>query len=215
MKNKICNNASSRLFSLIAVAAIVFCKGIVEGQQANSLTNQPVEEAVIALIDLHSHAHAPDVDFRKSIIGFTEHRQQVVQSLLKIFNNSTYSPSSTPKCYSAYFLGIMRAEGAADSLAAQIGIQAQAHGMSDPLCGYEPAANALIAIGNPAIPAVIRNLAESGDAQVREISLRVLKRIDDDLDITQLRLEKALKKETDGAKQARLQAALKALADLK
>ena len=75
--------------------------------------------------------------------------------------------------------------------------------------------HALIKIGNPSIPAVIRNLAESDDAKVRELSLTALYHIDGDKDITQLRLQKALKAEKDLQKQARLQAALKSLSEIK
>jgi hypothetical protein len=74
---------------------------------------------------------------------------------------------------------------------------------------------ALIEIGNPSTPAVIRNLADSDDPKVRELSLRVLTRIDNDKDISQLRLQKVLKAETDPKKQARLKAALNALAEMK
>jgi hypothetical protein len=72
--------------------------------------------------------------------------------------------------------------------------------------------DALIAIGNPSIPAMIRNLADSDDARVRELSLQVLTRIDGDKDISKLRLQRALKTGKDSQKQARLQAALKSLA---
>jgi len=77
------------------------------------------------------------------------------------------------------------------------------------------AVDALIKIGNPSIPAMMRNLAESDDAKARELSLQVLTRIDGDKDISQLRLQKTLKAETDSTKQTRLQAALKSLAELK
>jgi HEAT repeat protein len=76
------------------------------------------------------------------------------------------------------------------------------------------AMKALIKIGTPAIPAVIKNLAESNDAEVRKLSLEVLCRIEGDNDIVQLRLQKALAAEKDLQRQARLQAALKALAEL-
>jgi hypothetical protein len=70
---------------------------------------------------------------------------------------------------------------------------------------------ALIKIGNPSIPAVMKNLAESDDAKVRALSLQVIERIDKDKDISALRLQKAIKAETDAQKQSRLQVALKAL----
>jgi hypothetical protein len=66
-------------------------------------------------------------------------------------------------------------------------------------------------IGNPSIPAVIGNLEQSDDVKVRELSLAVLNYIDNDKDITQLRLQKALAAQNDGQKMMRLQGALKAL----
>jgi hypothetical protein len=74
--------------------------------------------------------------------------------------------------------------------------------------------DALVAIGNPSISAVIRNLTESDDTKVRELSLQVLTRIDSDKNISQLRLQRALKAEKDSQKQVRLQAALKSLANV-
>jgi hypothetical protein len=71
------------------------------------------------------------------------------------------------------------------------------------------------AIGSPAIPAVIRNLADSDDSRTRRISMRVLISIDGDKDIVQLRLQKALAAEKDLQKQTRLQAALHSLAESK
>jgi hypothetical protein len=71
--------------------------------------------------------------------------------------------------------------------------------------------SALMRIGNPSIPAVIGNLEQSDDVKVRELSLAVLNYIDNDKDITQLRLQKALAAQNDGQKMMRLQGALKAL----
>jgi len=82
------------------------------------------------------------------------------------------------------------------------------------ISGY-PAMDALVKIGNPSIPAVIRNLEESEDAKVRELSLKVLYRIEGDKDIVQLRLQKALEVQQDSKKKARLQTALQALLDPK
>ena len=142
------------------------------------------------------------------------HRLRTIQALLRIFSDSKAYPDA--KCCAAAYLGMMRASEAADSLAANIALQPpfDPHfAVSGPPFGYNPVIDALVAIGNPSIPAVIRNLAESDDAKVRELSLQVLTRIDGDKDIAQLRLQKALKAEKDSQKQARLQVALKSLGE--
>jgi HEAT repeat protein len=72
---------------------------------------------------------------------------------------------------------------------------------------------ALVAIGTPSIPAVIRNLENSDDAKVRQPSLNVLVRIEGDKDVVQLRLQKALDAQSDTTKKARLQLALKSLTE--
>ena len=78
-----------------------------------------------------------------------------------------------------------------------------------------PAMDALVKIGSPSIPALIRNLAGSDNANVRELSLRALNQIDGDKDIVQLRLQKAMNAQIDSARKARLRSAQKSLATLK
>jgi hypothetical protein len=154
--------------------------------------------------------------FQIVAIDFTAERGKLITKLLEILKN----PQSTnfDQCAAAYYLGEMRAPQAADILAAQITLKLDfkhldLNGL--PVMPTDFAQEALIKIGNPSIPAVIRNLAESDDAKARELSLLVLYRIEGDKDIVQLRLQKALKTEADSQKQTRLQSAIKALADLK
>jgi hypothetical protein len=128
--------------------------------------------------------------------------------------------SNLNQCASAYYLGEIRNPESANALADLISLRLDVSkinliGLPEILqkIGEYPAMNALIKIGNPSIPAVIRNLAESDDAKVRELSLKILYRIDGDKDIVKLRLQKALAAQKDSQKQARLQSALKALAE--
>lgn len=116
----------------------------------------------------------------------------------------------------AKVLGQNKSETAAASLAKKIGLDVQGRSLMTLITDEEvhPISTALVKIGIPSIPAVIRNLAESDDAKVRELSLEVLYRIERDKDIVQLRLQKALAAEKDLQKQARLQSALKALAEI-
>ncbi len=78
--------------------------------------------------------------------------------------------------------------------------------------GKYPAVEALIKIGDPAIAYVLRNLQESNDAKVRELSMRVIYHIDrKDKGFVRLHLEKALAVQDNTEKKARLQTALRFL----
>jgi len=127
------------------------------------------------------------------------------------------SGDENEKSYAAYLLGEYRFSQAAKTLAINIlwedKVRPNTERGSEWFWDHYPAMEALIKIGNPSIPAVIRNLAGSDDVKVRELSLKVLYHIEGDKDIVQLRLQKALTAEKDLQKQARLQSALKALAE--
>lgn len=145
-------------------------------------------------------------------------REQTISSLLKIFNDP--NSNTAKKLYAAYYLGALHASEATDSLADQItlapsGIVGGSLHVTESPWMHASAANALMAIGAPSIRALTRNLAQSDDAKIRELSLQVLARIDGDKDISQLRLQKAVKAESDPQKHARLEAALKSLSESK
>jgi hypothetical protein len=182
--------------------------------QTESDSAKPLDEKITAAINAIKDGNAPQTDFKKLFDDEYNHRKQMTQELIKRLNDP--ASDNLAKCYAAYFLGVLHATEAADSLATQITISAPRNGhLSDMEAPWnnEPAAQALRMIGVPAIPALIRNLAESDDAKTRETSLRILKIIEGDKDVVRLRLQKALKAEKDSQKQARLQAALKSLAN--
>ena len=133
--------------------------------------------------------------------------------LLEIFNDP--KSSRLNKCAAAYHLGELRAPEAADALAANIKLNLGQTIVThlSPLM-HTPVVDALVKIGNPVIPSVTRNLEESDDVQVRDLSLKVLYRIDGDKDIVQLRLQKILNAQKDSQKQARLQSGLKTLGEM-
>ena len=124
------------------------------------------------------------------------------------------SNDTAVRSYAAFFLMDYRFPQAADKLALNITLPNTTHSK---LQGREwlqdkyPAMEALVKIGSPCLPAVIRNLAESDDVKTRELSLKVVYRVDGDKDIARLRLQKAVQAEKDPQKQARLQQAVKAL----
>jgi HEAT repeat protein len=161
--------------------------------------------------DIIASAQAKNLDIFNAVSsGFIAERARLNNELLNIFKNPK---SSNPnRCAAAFYLGEMRSPNAVDALAPEIMLHLNGVSIDEiPMIMGNPVADALVKIGNPSIPAVIRNLAESDDVQVRKLSLQVLYRIDGDKDISQLRLQKALKVEKDSQKQARLRVALKAL----
>jgi hypothetical protein len=147
-----------------------------------------------------------------TVRAFADERRQLIVELINIFQNT--NTLNFNRCNCAYYLGEMRASEAADSLASMITLKFDySHVLVQgiPVDSDDPVFNALIKIGSPAIPAIIRNLAENDDPKVRELSLKALYQIDGDKDIVRLRTQKALKTETQTHQQARLQSALDAL----
>ena len=144
-------------------------------------------------------------------------RPYIIKELLAIFNDP--KSADVVRAYAAYRLGVLHSTEASDSLAARITFNLVPGGslyVQESPWWHEPAASALIAIGVPAAPAVIRNLAESDDQAIRSKSVQVLIGIEGgDKDIAALRLQKALNPENDLKRRERLQSALKELAELK
>ncbi len=141
--------------------------------------------------------------------------KKLIKQLLVVLKNP--QSSKFKKCAAAFYLGELRVhelrmdeaiDMLADNITLNLGARVQGSftGLEGPV-----AYKALIRIGTPAFPSMIRNLAESDEAGVRELSLQAIVQIDNDRDISQLRLQKALKTETDAKKKARLNVALKTL----
>jgi HEAT repeat protein len=168
-------------------------------------------------------SHTNDVySFKKVSDQFDVERKRVGVELLKVLTDSDSSNfhSNLNQCVAAYYLGEIRCVDSARILADHITLQLdvsriQIIGLINLEKLKSPALDALIKIGTPAIPALVQHLQESDDVKVREFLLKALYQIEGDRDIVQLRLEKALKAEKDSQKQARLQLALKALAQMK
>jgi hypothetical protein len=173
----------------------------------------------ISFGDLISSAQTNNVYFLNQVANsFEAGHSRVTSELLSILRSKKIS--NLNQCASAYYLGEIRNPESASVLGDFILLRLDVTkinlmGLPEILrkIGEYPAMNALIKIGTPSIPAMIRNLAESDDVKVNELSLNVLYRIEGDKDIVQLRLQKALAAEKDSQKQARLQSALKALAE--
>ena len=70
-----------------------------------------------------------------------------------------------------------------------------------------PCVGALIEIGKPAVSPMIKNLETSEDEKVRELSARVIRYVEGP-EIGRIVIEKAIEKQTDSRKKAKLEAAL-------
>ncbi|MDR3378193.1 MAG: hypothetical protein P4M10_05865 [Verrucomicrobiae bacterium] len=144
---------------------------------------------------------------------YHDEKTQLIANLINIVADA--SASKLNHGMAAYYLGDLRAVEASDILARNItlylGMETTALYQGLPLVSGLVARDALIKVGSPSIPALVRNLTESDDAKVNDLSLQVLVKIEGDKDIVRLRLQKALAAETNADKQARLKAALKLL----
>lgn len=211
---------------LILLVAGVFMSSHVYGVEVDKATGLPSDtankfdvsfQAIIDSVKIINN----DAEKTRMFSGkYIEEKSRLVWRLQEILGAP--SSSNLNRGMSAFYLGEFKANQSVSVLAQNITLQLKMQDYSDvgsiqglPLVVGFAAQDALIKIGIPCIPAVIRNLAESDDAKVRELSLQVLYRIEGDKDILQLRLQKALVAEKDSAKQARLQTALKSLAEIK
>jgi hypothetical protein len=151
-----------------------------------------------------------------------EDRLALVEEALKardapqiVLIDKLYSPDNQVRCYAASLLGAYRYDGAVRDLAMMITLQNEDFDRENPTTdsfGGLPALRALISIGLPSIPAMIHNLEDSDDRQVRRLSIAVIKSIfrDDEVMIRHA-VQRAWDEQTGPVKKARLGAALKAL----
>ena len=190
--------------------------------------------SLMAFLNVSSHAQnagAPDYEitpddiivavradnlivFDVALSNWLGERGRFNNELLGIFKDP--KSSNLSRSASAYYLGDQHVLEAVDPLATDITLQPIILSQEEisPLHGLV-AVDALVKIGTPSIPAMIRNLEQSDDYVVRILSLRVIYRIEGDKDIVQMRLEKALVTQSDSKKKARLQSAIHALSDPK
>lgn len=145
---------------------------------------------------------------------FSSEQKLLGKEVLRLFEDSKMSNLS--RCAAAYYLGELHFSEATSVLATDIKLQPVLLTTDHltPLHGLV-VVDALVKIGIPSIPSMIRNLEESDDSTVRTLSLRVIYRIEGDKEVVKFRLRKALNAEKDHKAQTRLQAALKSLAKIK
>lgn len=112
----------------------------------------------------------------------------------------------------AYLLGVYRMDQTVQDLSKYIALK-NVQSMDNkrlPLYGEYPVVEALIRIGNPAIPEMLRNIESSDDDNVRKLSARVIRYIDG-TEIAQFRLEKRMEAESDQIKKMRLRVAIESI----
>ena len=193
---------------LLALFALIVSVNIASFAQGVDVSPDKIKsEDIIATIRVGNFN-----DFDPLAANVKKNRSQYVNLLLKIFKDAR--ASDYQKCATAYFLGEMRAPEAVDDLASNIKLCLTNSYPGSTRTYWPSVTGALIKIGSPSIPALIRNLQESDDAQVRKNSLEVLCYIDDK-DIVQLRLQKTIDIQSDATKKARLQAAINSLPEIK
>lgn len=191
---------------LIGLTVAVLCIGAADGSE---------EILPVSPRQIIASLQTTDVQELENTLGqLRTQRDQLCASLSAILQNRKASNSG--KCAAAYYLGELHLTNGVHALAANITLKFDTshvlvkHLIRIDLAGYT-AADALTKIGFPAIPILIQTLAQSDDEAARELSLKTLCRIDDDKEIVELRLKKAVNAQTDFQRKQRLQAALKHL----
>jgi len=158
------------------IFAILISCSIGKGQTNQASTFKITPEDVIDSVQIHNWQFD---SFENTANAYALEQTQLKTNLLAILN-ATNSPVLNQYC-TAYYLGELKAQEGVTNLSAKIKLSlndgpvifVRLPGRNIP---QNPAMQALIKIGNPSIPAVIRNLAESDDPKVRELSLQVLAR---------------------------------------
>ncbi|MBU1858224.1 MAG: hypothetical protein KKC28_14700 [Verrucomicrobia bacterium] len=124
-------------------------------------------------------------------------------SLIEILAQPEYSNEA--KCAAAVLIGRCKIDKGLDMLSKNISLF---DGSPDPI-GFEtfPAKLALIRIGKPATPFMIKNLEESDNEVVRDLSAQVISAVEGS-EGGRFVIEKAIEKQTDKDKRQKLEAIL-------
>ena len=171
-----------------------------EGSNYRKLNQTNLEEKILRIEILKE-------DERRRLPRLAQqHQDGLLESLEVKFESS----DNNIQCYAAYLMGLYRLKDASIALSNNIGLQdKQGRGANLWWWGHYPAAEALVSIGDPAIPYMIANLTEFGDKPRRQLSLWVIHVImGRDTVMTKHIVSKAVAKQTDKKKKDKLQAAL-------
>lgn len=151
-----------------------------------------------------------DEKARMELLGeLSKERSDVQSNLIYQLDNSR---SKEVKFAAAFLLGFYRMEKSVYHLSRHITLENERVIASSklPLWDRYPVVEALIRIGKPAVPEMLRTIETSEEEKVRDFSARVIRYVEGS-EIGRIVIEKAMEKQTDPAKKARLKTALKYL----
>jgi HEAT repeat protein len=140
----------------------------------------------------------------------TKERLDIQGNLIQLLKNSR---SKDVKFAAAFLIGLYRMERSVYSLSRYITLESESeYEYTDssnklPLWDRYPIVQALIRIGKPAVPEMIRNIQTSDDEKVRQLSARVIRYVEGP-EFGRIVIEKAIERQTDPQKKSKLEAAL-------
>jgi len=148
-----------------------------------------------------------DEKARMELLGeLSKERSDIQSNLIYQLDNSR---SKEVKFAAAFLLGFYRMEKSVYHLSRHITLENERVISSSrlPLWDRYPVVEALIRIGKPAVPEMLRTIETSEEEKVRDFSARVIRYVEGS-EIGRIVIEKAMEKQTDPAKKARLKTAL-------
>ena len=187
------------LFCLIAGTLPIGVSAFIEG---DDMTNSTTRNVVTKLRSLKEMTP----EEKEALLSSLGREWQQVEGVL--VTNLGSEDDETRFC-SAYLLGLYRYSYAAGSLARKITMENTKLKDNERMARWQqyPAVEALIRIGKPSVPAMLRNLESSSDKHVRGLSARVIFYVEG-AQIGRLIVENAIAKEDDPVKKKNLEEAL-------
>ena len=200
----------SRRSFLVSTTSVILGLALSQGRsQASTSPDPAIREHLLALSQLSR-------DERERLIVKVEDDQAALCSAL-VNQLTSESADIDVRLYAAYFLGQYRFVAACSPLAQWITLEDKVRPNSLASLHHQwywgpyPAMQALINIGQPALSSVTRNLMDSADPTVRDLSLEVVMNVGLTPEVARDVLDRALASETDVQRVKRLRLAIDAI----
>ncbi len=129
------------------------------------------------------------------------------QSMKETLITTLGSRSKQTVFCSAFLVGMNRYAEAAGSLARLITLEDEARSPKRRRWGQYPVAEALVRIGKPVIPAMLRNLETSDDEKTRRLTAKVILRVEG-VEVAKSLVTSAIAKQQDPERKGRLRSSL-------